>query len=331
MQSYEFFSQQKAFDIIEVTSPDGSHTRKIGLIGILSNSPSLYRQNAFGGAKIDDPYQTMAIYKEKLEKDLGVDLVIPICHLYVPQDEVTCKTFDFPVILSGHDHHVVNQVIDDTLLLKAGSDAENAVVLDITWTSSQKSQKPEIRAKIEKCSNYPADEKMVREVQECYSVLDHLKHTELSPIPPAFLPLSSAQSREKIVTLASFLWTELKSALNQADSDEPTVECVILNGGEIRGSKVYPPDSFFSLSDLRSEIAEQLETIIVSIPGNVLNAAIKETHTGPNPGFIQTDAGVKFDHQENILSINGSDFDPNRLYKGSLILRPPFPSVTLSK
>jgi len=315
MQGYEFFSYQKPFEIIEVTSPDGTNTRKIGLIGILSNSASLYRRNAFGGAKIEDPYQTMTEYKEKLEKEFGVDIVIPLCHLYVPQDEITCRSFDFPVVIGGHDHHLVNQVIDGTLLLKAGSDADYAAVLDISWTSNSKTEKPVLNVTIEATVDFKADIDLVRQVKDCYSVLDHLKHTELSPVPPEYCPLSSLHSREKVVTLATFLWTNLKNALTRADVEKATVDLVILNGGEIRGGKNYPEGSFFSLSDLRSEIAEQLETIIVRVPGSVLNQAIKETRKGPGPGFIQTDNGVLFDEQQNIVSIGGFAFDPEKSYR----------------
>ena len=33
-------------------------------------------------------------------QEKGCDLVLPLCHLYENQDEITCRNFDFPVILS---------------------------------------------------------------------------------------------------------------------------------------------------------------------------------------------------------------------------------------
>lgn len=51
-------------------------------MAVLSDSPSLYRSNAFGGATIADPYDTLQEYKERLEGE-GCDLVLPLCHLYV--------------------------------------------------------------------------------------------------------------------------------------------------------------------------------------------------------------------------------------------------------
>ncbi|CAE8704923.1 unnamed protein product [Polarella glacialis] len=104
MQSHESFKGstcQVDVEVLEVVSRDGLNKRKIGLLGVLSNSPSLYRPGAFGGAKIEDPWETMATYKQKLEQERGCDIVVPLCHLYEPQDERTCREFDFPVTSSA--------------------------------------------------------------------------------------------------------------------------------------------------------------------------------------------------------------------------------------
>ena len=37
-------------------------------------------------------------------------MVLPLQHLYCPDDHKTCREFDFPVIMSGHDHHRVDEV-----------------------------------------------------------------------------------------------------------------------------------------------------------------------------------------------------------------------------
>ena len=63
MQDHEAMDAQVPFDIIEVTSPDGSHTKKIGLIAILSDDPALYKHfpspGAFSGATIQDLWETL--------------------------------------------------------------------------------------------------------------------------------------------------------------------------------------------------------------------------------------------------------------------------------
>jgi 2',3'-cyclic-nucleotide 2'-phosphodiesterase (5'-nucleotidase family) len=107
-ESYATSTCQTDAAWIEVGSTNGAHKRKIGLIGIMtssSNKPSHFNGAA---AKIEDPWESMGRYKAKLERE-GADVVVPLCHLYEPQDEHTAREFDFPVILSGHDHHVVNK------------------------------------------------------------------------------------------------------------------------------------------------------------------------------------------------------------------------------
>ena len=42
MQDHEAMDCQQPFDIVEVTSPDGTNTRRIGLVAVLSNDPGLY-------------------------------------------------------------------------------------------------------------------------------------------------------------------------------------------------------------------------------------------------------------------------------------------------
>ena len=122
MKSHESFKDSKCqvdSAIIEVTSPDGSNSRKLGMIGVLSNAPGLYKPGAFGGATIDDPWDCLRTYDAKL-KDEGCDMVLPLCHLYEFQDDRTCSDFDFPVVLSGHDHHRVDRVHEGSRLLNLG-------------------------------------------------------------------------------------------------------------------------------------------------------------------------------------------------------------------
>ena len=125
-------------EIIELPGRNGQKSRKVGLVAVLSNEPNLYKPGAFGGATIEDPWETLAFYKKLLDEEKNCDLVVPLCHLYESQDEKTCRNFDFPVILSGHDHHIVDRFVDGTRLLKPGSDAHHAMMLDIIFDDEKK-------------------------------------------------------------------------------------------------------------------------------------------------------------------------------------------------
>jgi 2',3'-cyclic-nucleotide 2'-phosphodiesterase (5'-nucleotidase family) len=111
MLDHEAMQYQQEYDVINIASPDGSHQRNIGLCAVLSNEKGLYSHfknpGAFGGATISDPWEALAKYKTILEEEKDCDFVLPMEHLYVPDDHITCQKFDFPVVLSGHDHQYV--------------------------------------------------------------------------------------------------------------------------------------------------------------------------------------------------------------------------------
>jgi 2',3'-cyclic-nucleotide 2'-phosphodiesterase (5'-nucleotidase family) len=94
MQDHEAMDYQQPFDIVEVVSPDGTNKRRIGLVAVLSDDPGLYSQfkapGAFGGATIQDPWETLAEYKALLEGPIHkCDLVIPLQHVPMITGHVT--------------------------------------------------------------------------------------------------------------------------------------------------------------------------------------------------------------------------------------------------
>ena len=313
MQSHEAMPYQIDQDIVTVNSADGSQSRKIGLISMLTDQPGLYRPGAFGGAKIEDPWVTARTYVDQLEKEHHVDVVVPLCHLYEPQDEKTCQEFDFPVVISGHDHHTVDRMISGSRLVKAGSDGHKCAIIDITWATKEQ-KAPTITVQLVTVSDWTPDASLQKEVDSCLSVLDTLKHTQLTTIPDRFTPLNSIGCRGNVVTAGSFLCTEYRNAFN-ADVDTPTADCVLMPGGNVRGGRLYQTKDFFSLESLKSEIHPKMDICVVQIPGSIIKEAIKDSHShGHHPYFLQFDDGVVLDGAGIVTHINGAVLNPNQLY-----------------
>jgi len=320
MQTHESFKNSKCqvdAEVIDLKSADGSNRRKVGLIGILSNAPSLYKPNAFGGATIEDPWETMALYKHKLENDRDCDVVIPLCHLYEPQDERTCKDFDFPLILSGHDHHVVDRVVAGTRLLKAGIDGHNAVMVDVTWSSSRSDPTPSIKAEILNVKDWPADPELQSVAEKAYSVLDPLRKTELAKIPTVFRPVTSFNSRGCRVSMGTYLLSRIRDAMNMdsAIGGEQRCDCSIIKGGNIRGGRAYADDEVLTLEVLQSELEDRKEVVVVPVPGLVLRVGLRETFGVPNPGWMQYDDGVLLDDDGFVTHVAGNPIDLAKTYK----------------
>ena len=206
MLDHEAMDCQQEFDVVEIDSPDGTNRRKVGLCAVLSNDPALYSHfkapGAFGGATITDPWEALAKYKKILEEDEGCDLVVPLQHLYVPDDHKTCREFDFPVVLSGHDHHRVDEVVEGTRLLKPGMNGDYATALEISWPDGATAKdQAQIQARFVKCEQYQPDPELQEANERAYDVLLPMRNTELARVPPTFEPLSSNGSRESVCTM----------------------------------------------------------------------------------------------------------------------------------
>ena len=303
MQSHDSFhnsTSQVDYDVISLRN--GHHVRQIALLGILTDDPSLYRPGSFNGAVIEDPWETMRNYTNRLQGT--VDLILPICHLYEAQDERTAAEFDFPLILGGHDHHAVDRLRHGTRILKPGSDAHFARVIDISWTGSAATE-PVITSELLLVQDYEPDAYLQQLAEDAYRVLDPLRYTQLGHIPEDFRPLSSKGARSNRISIATFLATITRDALQ--------VDACIVKGGHFRGERDYGDNEEFTLELLKSELGNS-QVYITELPGSILRVGLRETWDQPNTGWFQHDAGLKVDEEGLVVSINGEALEPNRMY-----------------
>lgn len=313
-ESYATSTSQRDHAIVEVKSADGTNVRRIGMIAVLSDEAGLYKKGAFGGAKIEDPWEKIAEYKRRLEQG-GCDLVLPLCHLYEPQDDRTAREFDFPVILSGHDHHVVDRMHEGTRILKPGSDAINAIILDITWPDAA-GQSPQIHHQLVKVSDWQPDPRLARLAKESYAVLDRLTKTQLTVVPDEFRPLTSIGTRSRLCSLCKFFCSEIRDALNlHCHTRTPHCQLVLINGGNFRGERDYSEEDHITLEALKSEMDEKVEICIAEVPGRVLKGALCETWNKPSGAWMQHCDSVKIDEHGFIESIDMAPLDLDRLYR----------------
>ena len=142
-------------------------SKRIAMLGVTSHTSP--KPGAFNGAQILDPWATLAEWTPRLQ-DEGADLVLPLCHLYEDQDEKTARDFDFPLILSGHDHHIVDKIVQGTRIIKPGMDAHAAQIVDLVWDPQLN-----IDAHVAQVASYKADGDLAVDAAKAYAVLDKMR------------------------------------------------------------------------------------------------------------------------------------------------------------
>merc|ERR1719215_2126684 len=224
---------------------------------------------------------------------------------------------DFPLVLSGHDHHVVDRTIEGTRLLKPGLDGIRAFCVDIAFTESGSECKPTIHADLLTTKDWAPDEELAAIAEKAYSVLDPLRHTQLAKIPDSYRPLTSFNARGCRVSMGTYLLSRIRDALNMYTplGGELACDCALLKGGNVRAGKSYEEHEHLTLEVLQSELEEKKEVVIVPVPGLVLKTGLRETWSVPNPGWMQFDDGVKVDEDGLVTEIAGKPLDMTRVYK----------------
>jgi 2',3'-cyclic-nucleotide 2'-phosphodiesterase (5'-nucleotidase family) len=325
---------QVKYHVEEVSSPDGTNVRRIGFLGLITDDPKLFKNCNPGMKKwgVQNPWD---VIRELTPVLAGAphhcDLVVPICHLYEKEDAITCKEFDFPVILSGHDHHVVDEVIHGTRLLKAGSDCDKAILLDISWSDST-TKDAEITAQHVTVADWSPNPEISLLTDQIQSVLKPLMHTKLAEVPAKFSPLSTsnergffggleeAMKRGTQCTMGQFILSLMRDALNTNDNRLNDVDACVMKGGNIKCSQDWPPNTPFTLAMLFALWSPEKECHIFTIPGSVLQGAFVNSYDRPHNGWIHYDDSIVMNNTNNnnhgwVTHVNGQPLDPNKLYQ----------------
>ncbi|MGF1535037.1 MAG: 5'-nucleotidase C-terminal domain-containing protein [Elainellaceae cyanobacterium] len=293
------------YDVIEVGS------RQVVLAGFCTDDTDLIKPDA--DLNIQPVFDAL---KEVWSKSGGsAALLIPLTHQSIDADRKLAAQITqddqlqnkVPVILGGHEHEVYVEDTDQCSIVKSGSDAISAVVVDIWWDSSEK---PHSAVHLLPTDYFDADPEVQSFVKETEQLLGSLLEVEIFEVKEK---MSSQKPRFQPEKVAAILCSHIKNGLKNVD-------LVMLQGGSIRGEKVYEKGSSFTYGDLLEEIPFDTEIATIQIPGHVLQTAISETRGTPNQevsGFLHADLDVEIEPYPSlkVTRINHEPFDPQKQYR----------------
>jgi len=294
--------------------------RKIALLGLNTNDPSIYSPTAFGGAKIYPLNETCkSLYEEIKRNEPDIDLIIPLTHQIMPFDRELAELMgaDIPVILGGHDHEPYLETINGCTIVKTGADAKKIGIVELYWPDDKKDTKPLLHVSFKNYNDYSKHSIVQSSIDSNKALLTQLETATLCKIPTS-LSLTSKMMRFKPTSMGTFICSSIKHALG--------TDVCLLAAGCIRANKDYTNEEKLTYANLKQEIP--FDTIIVNIelPGSVITNMIEYTRAFAlqeppveKGGYLQTDDDIIWNSKKNkVIEINRNPVKPDQLYSVSI-------------
>ncbi|NEO71651.1 EF-hand domain-containing protein [Moorena sp. SIO3H5] len=292
------------YDIVEV----GSH--RVAFAGFCTNNTDLFRPGT--NLTIQPIFDALKETWSKCSND--ATMLIPLTHQTIAEDRELATGIQqdhqlsgkVPVIVGGHDHEIYIEKIERSLIVKAGADAINVVVVDVWWDASEQCHSA---VHLLPTSHFDADPKVQKFVESTQNFLGYLIDVEIFEVKES---MSSKRTRFQPEKVASTLCYYIKKSLNNVD-------IVMLQGGCIRGKRDYEKGAAFTYGDLLEELPFDTEIALIQVPGYVLQESITETRSSPDreaTNFLHADFDVVVEDYPSlkIVSINHAPFDPQKIY-----------------
>ena len=289
-------SKLPEFKIIEVSNAMGDHVRRIALVGLCCEDPSVFKSGAFGGCAIVPVLDALkACYKRLVGMD--VDCVIPLTHQVMPLDRLVAADADMtlPVIIGGHDHEPYLERVNGCTITKVGADAKNIGVIELYWPNKDcAGDAPQVRVVMEPATSFHPCPALLQTVTKHKAVLVELEKSVLCPIPSG-VTFSSLGMRLRPNSVGTFVCQTLR--------EEFGAEVCLIGAGSIRGNRSYAGIDSFTYAHLKAEIPFDTPVVTVHLPGQVIADMVAFTRAPAllrppveKGGYLQTCDAGQCDH-----------------------------------
>lgn len=315
----DFKPELPAWDVVEVPTEHG--TVRVGLLGLLTSESGVLRKDSFRGLTIRDVNTTAAKWSSHLRSEHSCNAVIALTHQSIGADESLAQSGAVDLIIGGHEHEVIlRQLAGLPPIVKSGSDAHTAAVVDVTFASHMR---PRIEVEFKSVSRFPPSEDLQREVHTHLGTLRALEQEGLLSVNDsarvagwhaAGEVLSSQRTRFQQTSVGMLLTTAVRRCLSS--------DVAMINGGTIKGNSNYP-DGRMNYLHLQQELPFPTKMVVVPMAGDVLQATVSHSRAGrPNDerrAYLQLcDAALVGGEQHDIISIGGVPFDKEMTYQVAL-------------
>jgi 5'-nucleotidase/UDP-sugar diphosphatase len=290
---------------------------RVGVTGIALESTPEKAQA--GTLRFGPEEATLAEQARQLRAE-GAEIVVAVVHTARPTDLAMLAAGQADLILSGHDHDLFLRYDGQRVLCESSVDAHFVTAIDVFCTVREEedgrrrvSWRPRFRIH---------DTHDVTPDPETAALVAHYE-AELSnqldvPVGRTALPLDSrvASVRAREASFGDLVADALRAATG--------ADIALMNGGGIRGNRLYPAGTELTRRDILQELPFGNTTILVAIDGAALHALLENglADYGRPAGRLVQVSGlvIRLDPERpqgaRILSVtvDGAPLDLGRIY-----------------
>lgn len=260
------------------------------------------------------PVRTAIELARRLRASKQAEVVIGLTHLDLAEDRQLARSGQFDLLLGGHDHELISEVVAGTPIFKAGADARQLVRATLTL-DDQRRKVTSVAWALDPLSNEPLPR--VQALVDGYEA--QLQEALAQPVGETRQALDgrNAVVRGGPSALAELVAEAFRSAA-QAD-------VAIVNGGGLRGDTVLPAGPLTQM-DIKRLLPFENHLLTLSISGADLTRLLDDLagYLGQGPvGLYPHLAGMSAElapkrpagQRVLALRIGGEPVQPARQYK----------------
>lgn len=292
---------------------------RIGFFGLVDPDTRILSSPG-NEVRFADPVATASTAAARL-RAMGADLVVALTHQDWAEDRALAAAVEgIDLVLGGHDHDPITFFEGGTLILKAGHDLHHLAVIDLTlnrrrerdrtavvWTASWRylstagvAPDPEVGAIVARW-NRQLDQALDMPVGEAKVALD--------------------TRRGGVRTRESNFGNLVADALRAATG----ADAALVNGGGIRGDRIYPAGTVLTRKDILTELPFGNVAVLIEIKGSDLLAALEHgvSRVEAGSGRFPQVSGLSFTYDParpagaRIVraAVGGAPLAPERVYR----------------
>jgi 2',3'-cyclic-nucleotide 2'-phosphodiesterase (5'-nucleotidase family) len=258
-------------------------------------------------------------------RQAGADVIIALTHLTIAEDRQLARQVPgISLILGGHEHDPITWYEDNTLIHKSGYDAHYLGRIDLVMekTITEKGPRVTVTPSWRMLANrgITPDPQVATRVAEYTARLD----SELAqPLGQTQTALDSQRGavRTRETTMGNLIADALRETLQ--------AEAVLINGGGIRGDRLYEPGTTLARRDILRELPFGNVGVLLELSGATLLAALEHgvSKVEAQAGQFPQVAGIRFAYNPHKpagsrivqATINHVPIDPAASYRVATI------------